>query len=107
MVLSLCNSFQGKNKVWLTKDEVRPSVSHTTMNSPKTMFAIYFDRHGLLLKVPVTHGQHVNANFYKSSCLQPLIDKIKNNHLCDGCVKQILHYDNATCHKAAYITEFL
>ena len=96
-----------KNKVWLTKDEVRPLVSHTTMNSHKTIFVIFFDRHGLLLKVPVKHVQHVNANFYKSSCLQPLIDKIKSNCLWDGLFKQILHHDNATSHKAACATEFL
>jgi histone-lysine N-methyltransferase SETMAR len=94
------------NKVWLPEGAPRPPVVRPAQNSPKTMFAIFFDCHGLVLKVALPHGETVNATFYRDHCMKPLLEILRQQNAADE-QRPLLHHDNAAPHRAHVVTGFL
>jgi transposase len=76
-------------------------------SSTKTILVMFFDIRSIVHREFVLQGQTVNTKFY-SEVLQCLRENIQQKQPDLWCAKNwILHDDNAPCHRALLIHEFL
>ena len=69
----------------------------------KSILIRFFDNQGFVHKEFVLQGQTVNQNFVRKS----LKDSGKGWHVCDQALQAFGYQDNAPCHTAVSINEFL
>lgn len=92
---------------WREKNEPKPKKPRQSRSKFKVMLIVFFDIRGVVHFEYVPIGQTVNKEFYLG-VMRRVRDAIrrkrpelwKNN-------SWILHHDNAPCHKAIIVTEFL
>ena len=95
------------NKIWATKNAKRPCVAKRLQSSKKVMFAIFFGTNGPVTQIAVPKGRSVNAFFYKNRVLKK-VKKYFVNRRPKRALKGVnLLHDNAPCHKATLVTDFL
>lgn len=90
---------------WHTSTSPRPKKARMAKSKIKSMLICFFDIHGIVHKEFLPPGQTVNQHFYRE-VLERLRKRvirvrpnIKNNW--------VLHHDNAPCHTAISINEYL
>jgi len=68
----------------------------------KSMLICFFDNQGIIHKEFVPQGQTVNQHFYKEvfERLRKRVIRVRPNI-------RVMHYDNAPCHTAISINQFL
>ena len=76
------------NRVWATKNAVRPSIVKRQCRVKQVFYAIFFDNKGPIMQLPVPKGRTVTGTFYKNVVLKKLKSNFKR---C--CPKQ----DSSTC----------
>lgn len=94
-----------QSKEWHTSSSPRPKKCRMSKSKIKTMLICFFDRKGIVHKEFVPPGQTVNKVFYKSVLenLRKRVIRVRPE-IAD---KWMLHHDNAPCHTAISIREFL
>lgn len=95
------------NKIWATKNAKRPCVAKRLQSSKKVMFAIFFGTKGPVTQVAVPKGRSVNAFFYKNRVLKKVKKYFEKRRPKTGFKGVHLQHDNAPCHKAKLVTDFL
>ncbi len=71
----------------------------------KTMIIVFFNSKGIMHKEFVPPGQTVNQQFYLK-----VLDQLRKRIVCvrPGIAKTwVLNHDNAACHRAFSVTQFL
>jgi histone-lysine N-methyltransferase SETMAR len=92
---------------WKSPSSPRPKKPRMSCSSTKTLLIVFSDIRGILHREFVSQCQTVNTKFY-CEVLQCLREKIRRKRLDLWCTKNwILHDDNAPCHGALLIREFL
>lgn len=90
---------------WHTSTSPRPKKARMSKSKIKCMFICFFDSQGVVHKEFVPQGETVNQHFYRKVLenlrkrVMRVRPNIKNNW--------VLHHDNAPCHTAISINEFL
>lgn len=94
-----------QSKEWHTSNSPRPKKARMSKSKVKTMLISFFDSNGIVHKEFLPTGQTVNQNVYLGILgrlrkrVMRVRPAIKDNWM--------LHHDNAPCHTALSITEFL
>lgn len=94
-----------QSQQWLSPNTPRPKKARMSKSKVKTMLITFFDRRGIVHKEFVPPGQTVNQVFYRQ-----VLDRLRkrvNRVRPDIAKNWILHHDNAPCHTAFSVTEFL
>lgn len=95
------------NKVWIGKNEQRPTIVRTARNSKKRMFCMFFSIDGVLVRKVVPEKQTVNGSYYATKVLPEVFQKFK---LIKGrkTMRNVkFHHDNAAPHKCKLVTNLL
>ena len=95
------------NKIWATKNAKRPCVAKRLQSSKKVMFAIFFWTKGPVAQIAVPKGRSVTAIFYKNRVLKKVKKYFVKRRPKTGFKGVNLQHDNAPCHKAKLVTDFL
>ena len=90
---------------WHTANSPRPKKARMSKSKIKCMLICFMDSTGIIHKEFVPPGQTVNQHFYREVLerLKKLVARVRP----DIKEKWMLHHDNAPCHTALSITEFL
>jgi len=90
---------------WHTANSPCPKKSRMSKSKIKSMLICFFDSQGIVHKEFVPPGQTVNQTFYRE-VLERLRKRVA--HVRPGIAGTwMLHHDNASCHTAVSINEFL
>ena len=90
---------------WHTANSPRPKKARMTKSKIKSMLICLFDSQGIVHKEFVPPGQTVNQTFYRE-VLERLRKRVAR--VRPGIARTwMLHHDNAPCHTAVSINEFL
>lgn len=90
---------------WHTKNSPRPKKAKMNKSRIKSMLICFFDRRGVVHREFVPPGQTMNATFYVN-----VLDRLRKRILRvrpDIADSWKLHHDNAPCHTALLVREFL
>ena len=94
-----------QSQEWHTSSSPRPKKARMSKSKIKTMLICFFDSHGVVHKEFVPQGQTVNQHFYRAVLerLRKRVARVRPD------IKDtwMLHHDNAPCHTALSVTEFL
>lgn len=90
---------------WLTPTSPRPKKARMSKSKVKTMLIVFFDAKGLVHKEFVPQGQTVNSTYYVQ-VLDRLRKRVVRTRKEIAATWQ-LHHDNAPCHTALRVQEFL
>lgn len=74
------------------------------------MLIVFFNHTGIISKsklVQRTKQRSVNAQFYVTKCLAPLLSALRKKYPKSGNQRILLHHDNAASHTAAFTKSFL
>ena len=90
---------------WHTSTSPRPKKARMAKSKIKCMLICFFDIHGIVHKEFLPQGQTVNRHFYREVLerLRKRVIRVRPNIKN----KWVLHHDNAPCHTAISINEFL
>jgi histone-lysine N-methyltransferase SETMAR len=92
---------------WKSPSSPRPKKVRMSRSSTKTMLIVFFDICSIVHRKFVPQGQTVNKKFY-CEVLRHLRENIRRKRSDLWCAKNwILHNDNAPCHRALLVREFL
>ena len=78
-----------------------------TMSVRKVMYAIFFTNQGPAIQIAVPKGKCVNAKFYKGNAIHKWKKHFNKSRPATGLWGVMLLHDNASCHKAATVRDFL
>jgi len=93
--------------MWVAEGE-RPSTAVRRCSfEPKSMFCVFFMTTGPVLIHQMSSGQSINASYYRTNCLEPLIEEIKKKRPARGTHDIKVHFDNARPHKASIVNDYL
>ena len=93
------------SREWHTANCLRPKKARMSKSKIKSMLICFFDSQGIVHKEFVPPGQTVNQTFYRE-VLERLRKRVA--HVRPGIAHTwMLHHDNAPCHTAVSINEFL
>lgn len=95
------------NKIWATKNAKRPCVAKRLQSTKKVMYAIFFSPSGPVAQVAVTKGRSVTGFFYKNVALKKVKKHFVKRRPKTGLKGLKLLHDNAPCHRASIVTNFL
>lgn len=90
---------------WLSPHTPRPKKARMSKSKVKTMIISFFDSRGIVHKEFVPPGQTVNQHFYRE-----VLERLRKRVLRvrpDIANTWILHHDNAPCHTALSVSQFL
>lgn len=90
---------------WHTSSSPRPKKARMSKSKIKCMLICFFDSHGIVHKEFVPQGQTVNQHFYREVLerLRKRVLRVRPNIKANW----VLHHDNAPCHTAISVMEFL
>ena len=90
---------------WHTANSPRPKKARMSKSKIKSMLICFFDSQGIVQKEFVPPGQTVNQTFYRE-VLERLRKRVAR--VRPGIARAwMLHHNNASCHTAVSINEFL
>ena len=95
------------NKVWVTKDQSRPTIVKTARNSKKRMFCIFFSVDGVIARIVVPKGKTVTGNLYANEILPKVFKNFKKKRERTTMRDVSLHHDNASSHSTNDVRDFL
>ncbi|XP_050522590.1 protein GVQW3-like [Daktulosphaira vitifoliae] len=90
---------------WLSPNTPRPKKARMSKSRVKTMIITFFDSRGIVHKEFVPLGQTVNQHFYRE-----VLERLRKRVLRvrpDIANTWILHHDNAPCHTALSVLQYL
>jgi len=90
-----------QSTVWVFQKEPKPRKAVHSRSTAKQMVACFFDYIG---HVALEDQRTINIDSYTIICLPKVINKLRRTNQ-NRCI--ILHYDNARCHTAYQIVDFL
>lgn len=94
-----------QSQEWHTANSPRPKKARMSKSRIKTMLICFIDSNGVVHKEFVPEGETVNQHYYREVLerLRKRVARVRPN------IKDtwMLHHDNAPCHTALSITEFL
>lgn len=90
---------------WHTDQSPKPKKARMSKSKVKTMLIVFFDSKGVVHKEFVPQGQTVNAAYYVD-VLERLRKRVVRTRKDISATWQ-LHHDNAPCHNALRVREFL
>lgn len=94
-----------QSREWHTANSPRPKKARMSKSKIKSMLICFFDSQGIVHKEFVPPGQSVNQTFYRE-VLERLRKRVAR--VRPGIARTwMLHHDNAPCHTAVSINEFL
>lgn len=94
-----------QSREWHTANSPRPKKARMSKSKIKSMLICFFDSQGIVHKEFVPPGQTVNQTFYRE-VLERLRKRVAR--VRPGIARTwMLHHDNAPCHTAVSINEFL
>jgi histone-lysine N-methyltransferase SETMAR len=88
---------------WVAEGEIPSTAVRRSAREPKTVFCIFFMTKGPVLIHQVPSAQSVNASYYRTNCLEPLVEKIKKKRPASGTHAFKVHVDNARPHKGSIV----
>ena len=92
---------------WKSPSSPRPQMARQSRSSAKSMLIIFFDIRGVVHQEFLPQGRTVNKEFY-CDVLRRLRENIRRKRPNLWHAKNwILHDDNAPCHRALLVREFL
>lgn len=94
-----------QSKEWHTSNSPRPKKPRMSKSKVKTMLITFFDSDGIVHKEFLPAGQTVNQYVYRE-----ILERLRKRVVrVRPAIKDnwMLHHDNAPCHTALSITEFL
>lgn len=94
-----------QSKEWHTPNSPRPKKARMSKSKVKTMLISFFDSNGIVHKEFLPAGQTVNQYVYRE-----ILERLRKRVMrVRPAIKDnwMLHHDNAPCHTAFSITEFL
>ncbi|KAL4083830.1 hypothetical protein QTP88_029146 [Uroleucon formosanum] len=94
-----------QSQQWLSPGSARPKKARMSKSKVKTIMICFFDSNGLVHKEFFPPGQTVNQQFY-IEVLERLRKRIIRVRPEIANI-WILHHDNAPCHRAFSVTQFL
>jgi len=100
-------SSKNQNKVWIEKDENRPTIVRTARNSKKRMFCIFFSVNGVVAQIVVPEGQTVTGELYTNQILPSVFQKYKEIRGRTTVRDVMLHHDNAAPHRTSNVAAYL
>jgi hypothetical protein len=94
-----------RSSEWHTSNSPRPKKGRMSKSKIKTMLICFFDIQGIVHKEFVPQGQAVNKHCYREILEWPR----KRFHRVRPQIEDtwMLHHDNAPCHTAISVNEFL
>jgi len=94
-----------QSREWHTSNSPRPKKARMSESKIKSMLICFFDSQGIVHKEFVPPGQAVNQTYYRE-VLERLRKRVAR--VRPGIARTwMLHHDNAPCHTAVSINEFL
>jgi len=94
-----------QSREWHTANSPRPKTTRMTKSKIKLMLICFLDSQGIVHREFVPPGQTVNQTFYWEVLerLRKMVTRVRS-----GIARTwMLHHDNAPCHMAVSINEFL
>jgi len=94
-----------QSQEWHTANSPRPKKARMSKSKIQSVLICFFDSHGIVHKEFVPPGQTVNQTFYWE-----VLERLRKRVACvrSGIARTwMLHHDNASCHTAVSINEFL
>lgn len=94
-----------QSREWHTANSPRPKKARMSKSKIKSMLICFFDSQGIVHKEFVPPGQTVNQTFYRE-----VLERLRKGvaRVRPGIARTwMLHHDNAPCHTAVSINEFL
>lgn len=94
-----------QSQQWLSPGSARPKKARMSKSKVKTMMICFFDSKGIVHKEFVPLGRTVNQHFYVE-----VLDRLRKRvtRVRPEIAKTwILHHDNAPCHRAFSVAQFL
>lgn len=92
---------------WKSPSSPRPQKARQSRSSLKTMLIIFFDIRGIVHREFLPEGQTVNKEFY-CNILRRLRENVRRKRAdLWRAGNWLLHDDNAPCHRALLVREFL
>ena len=90
---------------WHTCTSPRPKIARMSTSKIKTMLICFFNSQGVVQKEFVPQGQTVNKQCYREALerLRKMVHRVRPGIADTG----MLHHDNAPCHTAISVNEFL
>jgi len=94
-----------QNSEWHTSNSPRPKEARISKSKIKSMLICFVDSQGIVRKEFVLQGQTVNKHYYREVLerLRKRIHRVRPE-IADT---RMLHHDNALCHTAISVNEFL
>lgn len=71
------------------------------------MIGVFFSRKAVELIALVDRKENANAQWFKNSCIQPLIDKWQNRNVKHSVSNLVIHFDNARPHTSDIVTSYI
>ena len=92
---------------WVAEGEGPSTAVRRSPFEPKSMFCIFLMTNGPILIHQVPRGQSIDGRYYRTNCLEPLVEQIKTKRPASGTHAIKLHFDNAPPHKTSTVNDYL
>jgi hypothetical protein len=79
------------DKIWATKESQRSCIGKRTMSVKKVMYVIFFTDQGPAIRITVSKGKYINANFYKGMAF------INKRNILKTVDKQMVSMESGCC----------
>jgi histone-lysine N-methyltransferase SETMAR len=98
---------KASNSYWAGEDQSPKTIVRRGQYEQKMMFSIFFKSNGWLWIHAVDSGQGIDGQYYIKNCLAPVINELKKQRPISGVKGVKLLHDNAKCHVAQDVKNFL
>ena len=95
------------NKMWVGENNERPVVAHRSRSVRRVMYALFFDRDGMLTPVSVQENCSVTGTFYPDFVLSAVVNPYQAKRPRAGVRGIKLLHDNAPTHHSAVVRSYL
>lgn len=98
---------KNQSRVWVSEGDPTPTKVRRTRSVGMKMFAIFFRKSGMVIRIPLEDHATVTAQWYCEVCLPQVFTELEKSRPSAGLRGLLLHHDNAPAHTAGRTVEFL